>query len=177
MSAEAEIKNLSEERVMKRRIAGTFLAVVTISLVVMITFGNQGTGQNGGGRLVGTWDVRVSLINCQTGGVIRSFDSVGTFMQGGTTIDSTSGIPQAGKTPGQGVWSHTTGNNYAFRFKSFSFDPATGAYSGYTIIRHEATLDPSGDSYTSSGTAEIYAPNGMLVMTGCSSTVATRFEL
>ena len=129
-----------------------------------------------GGRLEGTWDTRVSIINCATGAVIRSFDSVGSFNKGGTMIDSTSGMPQSLKTPGQGVWAHTTDSNYVFRFKSFSFD-AAGNYTGYTIIQHEAQLDPGGDSYSSSGTAEIYAPNGTQVAAGCSSTVATRFGI
>src|SRR4051794_37089349 len=84
-------------------------------------------------KLEGAWNVRVSQINCQTGGVIRSFDSVTTFMSGGTLIDSTSGIPQALKTPGEGVWEHMTAQNFRFKFKSFSFD-AAGNYTGYNVI-------------------------------------------
>jgi hypothetical protein len=108
--------------------------------------------------------------------VIRSFDSVTTFMQGGTLVDSTSGTAQQLKTPGQGSWGHTTENNYVFRFKAFTFDAANN-YTGYTIIRHEAQLDPSGDSYTSSGGVEIYNHNGILIAMGCSTTAATRFGL
>ena len=63
-------------------------------------------GTNRRQRLVGTWDVQVTLRNCQTGAPIRTFASIGTFMYRGTALDSTSGIPQALKTPGQGVWSH-----------------------------------------------------------------------
>jgi hypothetical protein len=130
----------------------------------------------GGGRIEGTWDVQVSIVDCQTGGVIATFASTTMFMQGGTMIDSTSGIPQALKTPGQGVWTHSTDNTYVFRFKSFSFDGA-GNYTGYTIIQHEATLNSTGDAYTSAGTAQVYTPGGVLVFTGCSTTVATRFGL
>ena len=126
------------------------------------------------GRLEGAWNVRVSITNCQTGGVIRSFDSITQFMTGGTLIDSTSGVPQALKTPGQGVWEHTTGSNYRFKFKSFTFD-AAGNYTGSTVIQHSATLANSGDSYESSGTLEIYNPAGVVVGTGCSTTTATRF--
>lgn len=151
------------------------LAVLITAIGFYSTIG-QDLRKDGGGRIEGTWDVQVSIINCATGGVIRSFPSVGIFMQGGTMIDSTSGVPQALKTPGQGVWAHVTGNSYAFRFKAFGFD-AVGNNTGYTIIQHTAALDSSGDFYTSWGTAEIYAPNGVLVATGCSSTVATRFKL
>lgn len=153
--------------------AATIVAIVTIALVTgVVTFG-QSKFMKAGGRLEGSWDVRVSLRNCQTGDVIRSFDSVTQFMSGGTVIDSTSGVPQALKTPGEGIWEHTVDSNYRFKFKSFTFD-ASGNYTGYTIIQHEAILDDSADNYESAGTAEIYAPNGILVATGCSSTTATR---
>lgn len=161
-------------------IGSTILTFTVISIaafgVVFAQEESKGEFQNGGGgRLVGTWDARVAITNCQTGAEIRSFDSIGTFMFGGTMLDSTSGIPQALKTPGHGVWSHVWGNTYKFSFKSFGFD-AAGNFTGWTIIRHEAVLDPRGDEYSSSGTAEFYAPNGTLVGTGCSATTAVRFE-
>ena len=134
-----------------------------------------GVGPKDGGRLEGTWDVHVTIRNCQTGAEIRSFASLTTFMTGGTMLDSTSGIPQALRTPGQGVWSHTTGKNYRFIFKSFSFD-AAGNFTGATKIIHEATLDPEGSQFSSAGTSEVYDPNGNLMFTGCSTTTATRFE-
>ena len=133
------------------------------------------SGQSGGGRLEGTWDVQVTIRNCQTGAAIRAFPSLTTFMSGGTTLDSTSGVPQALKTPGQGVWSHVNGNTYRFSFKSFSFD-AGGNSTGSTKITHEASLDSNAAEYTSAGTAEVYDPNGNLIFTGCSTTTATRFE-
>ncbi len=160
-------------------IGGTISTLIVISVV---TFGlvfaqdeSRDVGGGGNGRLEGTWDVQVTIRNCQTGAAIRTFASVGTFMSGGTTLDSTSGTPQALKTPGQGVWSHAGGNTYSFKFKSFSFD-ASGNFTGWTIIKHTANLARSGDEYESGGTAEVYAPNGNLVFTGCSTTTATRFE-
>ncbi|MDQ3668081.1 MAG: hypothetical protein M3410_16220 [Acidobacteriota bacterium] len=125
--------------------------------------------------LEGTWDAQVMIRNCQTGEVIRTFASIGTFMSGGTMLDSTSGIPQAQRTPGHGVWRHISGRTYLFKFKSFSFDPS-GNPTGWTIITHEATLNRHATEYESAGTAEVYNPNGTLIFTGCSSTTATRFE-
>jgi hypothetical protein len=138
-------------------------------------------GQNDDEKIVGTWDVQVTIRNCQTGAPIRTFPSLTTFMSGGTLIDSTSGIPQALKTPGHGVWNQEFGN-YRFSVKSFSFD-ANGNYTGYTIIRHQVNLIfrrfarlQEVEEYESSGTAQVYAPNGNLVFNGCSTTTATRFR-
>ena len=146
-------------------------------LVVILTLTFLGSAQEnlGGGRLAGTWDVRVTIRNCQTGGEIMSFDSITQFMQGGTLLDSTSSIPQSQKTPGQGIWRHLQGNSYRFTFKAFHFD-AAGNYVEYRIVTHDAEMDASGDSYTSSGSVKIYSPDGTLVRSGCSSTTAKRFE-
>jgi hypothetical protein len=154
--------------------------VLTFTVISIIAFGavfaqdDKSELQSGGGRLEGTWNARVAITNCQTGGEIRSFDSIGTFMSGGTMLDSTSGVPQALKTPG-GRLEPRRREHIKFSFKSFSFD-AAGNFTGWTIVRHEAVLDSRGDEYSSSGTAEFYAPNGTLVFTGCSTQAAARFE-
>jgi hypothetical protein len=157
----------------------TFLKAIggiSLALSLLIMFAPAGvSGQSGGGRLEGTWDVQVTIRDCPSGAAIRTFPSLGIFMSGGTMIDSTSGIPQAEKTPGQGVWSHISGNTYRFSFKHFNFN-ASGVFTGWTKITHEATLNSEASAYTSEGTAEIYAPNGSLIFTGCSTTTATRFE-
>lgn len=166
------------------RAVSVFLVILTLTLG--ITFAQdesnfQGRGilpfpsVNNSGRLEGTWNVRVTLRNCQSGDEISSFDSLTTFTSGGTLIDSTSRFPQSLKTPGHGVWRHTNGRNYKFSFKALTFD-AAGSYTGYTIIRHEAVLNSRATAYESAGTLEVYAPNGTLIFTGCSTTTASRFE-
>ncbi len=69
------------------------------------------------------------------------------------------GHPAGPETPGEGLWIRAGGNTYSFRFKPFSFD-AQNVFTGWTIIQQEATLDPTGNSYTSSGTSEIYNTSG-----------------
>lgn len=147
---------------------------LVVSLAAMFT-PVSGSRQSGGGRIEGTWDAQVTIRNCQTGAEIRNFASVTSFIFGGVIIDSTSGTPQAQRTPGHGVWSHLTGDTYRFSFKYFSFD-AGGNFTGWTKVTHEATLDSNGNQFSSAGTAEVYAPNGTLVFTGCSSTISNRFE-
>jgi hypothetical protein len=90
-------------------------------------------------------------------------------------IDSTSGIPQALKTPGQGVWSHVRGNTYRYSFGSFGFD-AVGNFTGATKITGEATLKSEGSELISTATTKIYDRNGNLVATLCPTTIATRLD-
>ena len=129
---------------------------------------------NGDDRIVGTWDVQVTIRNCQTGAAIRTFPSITTFMTGGTFLESTSGIPQAAKTPGHGVWSQINSRTYQLSFKSFTFD-AGGNFTGWQIVRQQINLNRRNNESESAGTLEVYTPNGTLVFTGCSTTTATRF--
>ena len=91
-------------------------------------------------------------------------------MMDGTTT------PSALRTPAEGVWRHATGNSYAFRMKSFTFD-AQNVFTGWTIVQAEVSLDFTGDAYTSSATIEFYDANGVLLGTGCAESAGTRFKL
>jgi hypothetical protein len=73
--------------------------------------------------------------------------------------------PQAQKTPAEGVWRHTTDNNYAPRFKYFTFD-AQNVFTGWTITAAELNMDDTGDANTGSATIQVYDTNGNLVATG-----------
>ena len=152
------------------KVRGTMLA----ALMVLITAGACAAQEGkGGGRLVGTWDTVVRIKDCATGNVLNTFASIGSFNQGGTSIGSTSGLPQAGRTPEHGIWRHATGNTYAFKFKTFSFN-AMGQATGYSIIEHTVELDSTGDTYYSDGTAKFYLLNGTQVGQGCSDADGTR---
>jgi hypothetical protein len=153
----------------------SLLSVVTALTLGFVFAGNAQNGSQGGQRIVGTWNVHVSVRACQTGVEIRTFKSMEHFNQGGTMQDVSSGFAPSRQTPGIGVWSYLGGNIYSFRFKSFGFD-ANGNFTGWTIVRHEITLDANADEFTSEGTAEFYDANGNLLFTGCSSNTATRFE-
>jgi hypothetical protein len=135
----------------------------------------QMRGELGARDLEGTWDVQLTIRNCQTNVAIRTIQELTTFMSGGTMLASTSGVLPALKTPGHGVWSHTGGREYKFSFKFFNFD-ASGNLTGWTIIRQFALVNSSATGYETFGGSEIYAPNGNLIFTGCSTTRATRFE-
>ena len=91
-------------------------------------------------------------------------------------MESQAPRPQAQKTPGEGVWSHTTDSNYAFRFKYFTFD-VQNVFTGWTIISGELTVDGTGDANTGSAIIQVYDTNGNLIATGCAEVVGTRFGL
>jgi hypothetical protein len=157
-------------RVLFDKVRGTMM----VAVMALITAGACVAQESkGGGRLVGTWDTVVRIKDCTSGSVVNTFASIGSFHQGGTSIGSTSGLPQAGRTPEHGIWRHASGNTYAFKFKTFSFN-AMGQATGYSIIEHIVELDNTGDTYYSDGTAKFYLLNGTQVGQGCSDADGTR---
>jgi hypothetical protein len=108
--------------------------------------------------------------------VIRSFPSLIEYAAGGTAVESNAGTPQALKTPGEGVWNHTTDNTYAFRFKFFTFD-TQNIFTGWTIIAGTTTVNPTGDTNAGSATVKVYNTSGVLLVSLCASTAGTRFKL
>src|SRR6267154_4914703 len=161
---------------MKTKLIKSIMAslVVACALVTMVAAKASGQGTIGG-TLQGTWDMRITLTDC-AGHVIRSFPSLIEYAAGGTVVESNAGTPQALKTPGEGVWRHTTNNNYAFRFKFFTFD-AQNVFTGWTIIAGETTVDTTGNANSGSATVKVYDPNGVLLVSLCAETAGTRFEL
>ena len=161
---------------MKTKLVKSIMAplVVAFALLPMVAAAATRPGMEGG-RLQGTWEMQITLTDC-SGHVIRSFPSLIEFVAGGTVVESNAGTPQALKTPGEGVWRHTTDSNYAFSFKLFTFNPQN-VFTGWTIIAGETTVDERGDANAGSATVKVYDPNGVLLVSLCAGTAGTRFEL
>ncbi|MEP6705437.1 MAG: hypothetical protein ABJB34_11585 [Acidobacteriota bacterium] len=155
--------------------------VMQISLMVMLAIFAQvwvvsAQVQNGNEQgLVGSWNLTVTLRDCDKGTPFFSFPGMITYNQGGTTQQTAVPGPDGPALPGHGAWSHQTGRNYSGAFQFFGLNPA-GTYAARVIVRSTIRLGKSGDSYTSTDTAEIFNTNGDLLFRSCSTSTATRFE-
>jgi hypothetical protein len=123
----------------------------------------------------GSWDVRVTIRNCQTGAVISSFPTLNTFMQGGTMQETSAGVPPGLRSPGHGVWNYESGRRYtaAFQFYRFNTD---GSYAGTLRTRTQIEVSRFSNSFTSTASTEVFNPAGVLIATGCATATGTRFE-
>jgi hypothetical protein len=125
--------------------------------------------------IVGTWDVVVDIINCDTGATIASGGSaLGLFNADGTRHETNATNP-ALRTPGYGNWHHVKNNKFQFAFKFYRFD-GTGANIGSTSVRHNLFLSANRNGYYSRGTAEFFDPAGNLLFIACSTAKAKRFK-
>jgi hypothetical protein len=123
------------------------------------------------GKLEGTWFTQVSIRNCQTGAVLRTFPALGTFAQGGTLVDTTTGFSPALRTPGHGSWEKTDGHSYRSVSVAFLFD-AAGNWTGIQKLTQK--IEVQNDAFTSTATNEILDVNGNVVTTGCATAVGSR---
>src|SRR5690242_16108788 len=73
-----------------------------------------------GAPIVGTWDVAVKVVNCQTGVIIRNVRSVQMYQQDGT-FSETANIGTRGSSIGS--WSHQQGLSYTANYFFFRYNP------------------------------------------------------
>lgn len=132
--------------------------------------------KDGGGRLAGTWDTVVTIRNCNTGDGLFSFQSVGSFNQGGTFSGISSGMPPTLRTSERGVWEHVRANEYRFRFKAYLYNAAAVAI-GYQVVTHDLELDGDALNWSSAGISQTFDMAGTQTGAGCSSAVASRMVL
>ena len=158
------------------------LATMLALTVAAASASGQGLqkGQSQGGRLEGTWQADVTVTNCATGAPIRTFQSLHTYMRGGSTIDTTSG--QFLRSPAHGTWRHVGGQTYTATatFFRFGFDPGNPMnpfpFIGTQRVTKTIELSADGDEYTATTVSEIFDAAGNQIGGGCATDVARRYE-
>lgn len=126
-------------------------------------------------RLEGTWQVQVTLQNCQTGAVLRTAPAILTFAQGGTLVETTTVFSSSQRGPGHGFWEHTGGKTFKAVSKAFFFNP-DGTWAGTQTLTQHIEFGDDPDVFNSTATTEIVAPNGAVILSGCATAVAHRME-
>ena len=126
-----------------------------------------------GGKLEGAWNVTVN--GCNNGPTITRLN---TFMFGGTMQEFAAFVSPpvpVRRGPGHGVWEHLTDGHYSYTVKFFVLN-ADSTLAGWRIETRDVIVDHSGNSYTATGTSQLYDVNGNPVgPAGCATETATRF--
>jgi hypothetical protein len=154
-----------------KAISRASLAILVLAVFAQMWVSAQAQNEQG---LVGSWDLQVTLRDCDTGTPLVTFAAINTYNQGGTMNQAARHPPGVVPSGGHGVWSHKTGRDYSAAFRFFSFDLA-GVFINKVTVRSTIDLDQNGDSYTSTDTGEILTANGNLIR-ACSTSTATRFQ-
>jgi len=131
------------------------------------------TGSDNG--LQGTWRVQLTVRDCQTGVALRTFPALFTFAKGGTLSGTTAGQLPALSTTNLGVWRHTDGHAYIAVSESFVFSTA-GVWTQTHRLTRAIEIDNDEDKFTDTVALQIFDTNGNVIVTGCATSVGSRFE-
>ena len=151
--------------------------VFALAVMLLLTTGlgaQEGNSESQAGRLEGTWRVQLTVRDCQTGAVQRTFPALFAFAKGGILTFTTAGQPPAVATPGYGIWGHTGGHSYSAVTEAFIFNPA-GAWIQTHRLTRVIELDKDADGFTDTTQLEIFDTSGNLIVRGCATSVGRRF--
>ena len=132
----------------------------------------DGGSHNG---LQGAWRLQLTVRDCQTGAVLRTFPALATFAKGGTLTLTTAGQLPSLSTPPLGIWRHTGDHTYSAVSEAFVFSPA-GAWIQTHRLTRAIELSSDANEFTDTVTLEIFDTNRNLIATGCGTSAGRRFE-
>lgn len=119
----------------------------------------------------GVWESTVTIRDCTSGAVVRSFKGMNNFHRGGTLSD-TNFAPTATRGPGMGVWRKTGASSYtaSFRFYRYNTD---GTLAGSQKVTRTTTL---ADANNASGTisAQVLDTSENVLQTLCGTETSVR---
>jgi len=156
----------------------TFFSVASV-VVLALSFGQTVAGQDGNGKLAGTWNVTLKFPTCSAtcpcpGGVPNiPVPALQTFLSHGSIVEIAGGTLLRG--PGVGSWQRTDDHKFAARFKFFLFNP-DGTRKGSEEVTDEIDLTGP-DTFEASATFDLFDAAGTVIGQGCAiNETATRFE-
>ncbi len=154
-------------------------AAMLLAGMLLLGFGLPATAQsvNSGSPngLEGTWRVQLTVSDCTTGIVIRTFPARFSYATGGTLTVTTAGQLPSLSTPGLGIWNHMYGRTYSAVSEAFIFSSA-GAWTSTQRLTRVIVVSRDAKRYTDTVALEILDPNENVIVTGCGTSVATRLE-
>jgi hypothetical protein len=126
-------------------------------------------------RIVGLWDVQVTVLNCSTGAQIATFPALHKYELGGTAQVVPGGNNPTGLSAHMGIWQPVRKNQYQLTFKMFRFDGA-GTNIGWVVAENDIAISEDATAYAGSGRAEFFDSNGNSQGASCPTFTGTRFK-
>jgi len=156
------------------------------ALLVLPAFGQSVAHTEAKTKLVGTWQVQVTQVDCQSGTPLGPpFTSLLTFAQGGTMNEDTEnpafGHGQRGG--GQGMWSRTGQSMYTAKSVAlikYTTPPNQkthnpGFKGGQQTISQSITFNDQSGQWSSTASVTFTDAKGNVYRQGCAIASATRF--
>ena len=118
----------------------------------------------------GTWDVNVTVTNCQTGALIRTVRALQMFSRDGTFTEAANGTNRGISV---GTWSRLSGPMFSATYWFFRFAP-DGTFASFAQSLDTIVMTQDGSHFSASGTIQDYDADYKPTTTGCFVHRATR---
>ena len=125
---------------------------------------------NAGAPIAGVFDVAVTVVNCQTGALIRNVRSVQMYQTDGTFSETAN---SGARGPSIGYWFRQQGQLYGANYFFFRYNP-DGSFASFAKAVNTITLSPDGSQFSVTATIQDYDANNNLLSTGCVTQTAKR---
>ena len=132
----------------------------------------QAHAQKGGGGapISGVWDVAVTVVNCQTGALIRNVRSVQMYQPDGAFSETAN---TGTRGPSIGYWYRQEGQLYGANYFFFRYN-ADGSFASFAKAVNTITLSTDGSQFSVTATIQDYDASNNLLSTGCVTQAAKR---
>ena len=132
---------------------------------------SQGQAQ----RIVGVWDVAVTLRDCQTGNPVGAVRARNMFIAGGTLTELNARGNPSLRNPSFGTWHVDGQGTYSAVFRYSRFDSA-GTFTQTVKVARQIRLSRDANAFAASAFVEVFDATDNLIQTGCATEAATRLE-
>lgn len=126
-------------------------------------------------RIVGVWDVAVTLRDCQTSNPVGAVRARNMFIDGGTLTELNARGNPSLRNPSFGTWQLDGARTYSAVFWYSRFDGA-GTFTQTVKVARRIRLSPDANAFAASAFVEVFDANDNLFQTGCATEAATRLE-
>lgn len=160
--------------------------LLAAAIMVLPAFGQSVAHTQAKTKLVGTWQVEVTQVDCQSGDQLGPpFTSLLTFAQGGTMNEDTENpaFSHGQRGGGQGMWSSTGQSTYAAKSVALikyttqpnqkTHDPGFDA--GQQTISQNITFNDQTGQWSSTASVTFADMNGNVYRQGCATASAAPF--
>jgi hypothetical protein len=127
-------------------------------------------GGGGVAAIVGAWDVAVTVVDCQTGALIRNVHSVQMYQPDGAFSETTNTGTRGSSI---GYWYLEAGQIFGANYFFFRYNP-DGSFASFAKAANAITLGPDGSEFSVTATIKDYDANNNLLSTGCVTQTAKR---
>ncbi len=120
----------------------------------------------------GVWESGVTITDCTSGAVLRTFKGEGLFQRGGA-LTADNSLPPTTRSTAFGQWRKLSGQSYTASARFLRFN-ADGSLAGSQRVQRTLTLAADGNTLTGTITAQVIDNAGVVIAPVCGTETSTR---